>query len=79
MELAEVPYHFPPGKWTSGIIISHVGSGIFPVDGVGRISYGHCCIFPAASIFVVMCQVCFTIECVITSQSVISRISDLQF
>ena len=38
-----------------------------------------CCIFPAASIFVVMCQVCFTIECVITSQSVISRISDLQF
>ena len=23
-------------------IISHVGSGIFPVDGVGRISYGHC-------------------------------------
>ena len=33
--------------------------------------------FPAASPFVVMCQVCFTIECVITSQSVISRISDL--
>ena len=24
------------------IIISNVGSGIFPVDGVGRISYGHC-------------------------------------
>ena len=23
-------------------IISHVGSGIVPVDGVGRISYGHC-------------------------------------
>ena len=32
--------------------------------------------FPAAS-FVVMSQVCFTVECVITSQSVISRISDL--
>ena len=24
------------------IIISHVGSDIFPVDGVGRILYGHC-------------------------------------
>ena len=24
------------------IVISHAGSGVVPVDGVGRISYGHC-------------------------------------
>ena len=45
-------------QWSS----SHVGSGIVPVDGVGRISYGHClyhaspfcsitCIFSHQSIF----------------------------